>query len=114
LCKERYNNQLLIENQNLAFDDAKNEANTVLFEPMFIRFKAPLKRSLYNSIASSPYGVINVGYGSTVTDKGFIKNITYKPNEGLAEFELLKAYVNNAECDMIYVETPYVECEYVE
>jgi len=113
-CKERYNNQLLIENQNLAFDDAKNEANTVLFDPIFIRFKAPLKRSLYNSIALSPYGVINVGYGSTVTDKGFIKNITYKPNEGLAEFELLKAYVNNAECDMIYVETPYVECEYVE
>jgi hypothetical protein len=35
-------------------------------------------------------------------------------NEGLAEFELLKAYINNAECDMIYVETPYVECEYVE
>lgn len=114
LCKERYNNQLLIENQNLAFDDSKNEANQVLFEPIMIRFKAPLKRSLYNTFVSNPYGVINVGYGSTTTETGFIKNITYKPNEGIAEFELLKAYVNNAECDMIYVETPYVECEYVE
>jgi hypothetical protein len=114
LCKERYNNQLLIENQNLAFDDSKNESNQVLFEPVIIRFKAPLKRSLYNTIALNPSGVINVGYSSTLTEKGFIKTITYKPNEGIGEFELLKAYVSNTECDMIYVETPYVECEYVE
>jgi hypothetical protein len=114
LCKERYNNQLLIENQNLAFDDSKNESNQVLFEPVIIRFKAPLKRSLYNTIALNPSGVINVGYSSTLTEKGFIKTITYKPNEGIGEFELLKAYISNTECDMIYVETPYVECEYVE
>lgn len=114
LCKERYNNFLLIENQNLAFDDIKNESNQVLFEPVIIRFKAPLKRSLYNTIALNPSGVINVGYSSTLTEKGFIKTITYKPNEGIGEFELLKAYVSNTECDMIYVETPYVECEYVE
>lgn len=114
LCKERYNNALLIENQNLAFDDSKNESNQVLFEPVIIRFKAPLKRSLYNTITLNPSGVINVGYSSTLTEKGFIKTITYKPNEGIGEFELLKAYVSNTECDMIYVETPYVECEYVE
>ena len=56
--------------------------------------------------------VNNIGGG--LSNQRIIKNITYKPNEGLAEFELLKAYINNAECDMVYVETPYVECDYVE
>jgi hypothetical protein len=113
-CTDKYNNQILSENQNLAWDDANNEQNAPIIEPISIKYTYPMTSQLFNNILSSPSGYISASKNGTIEHRGFIKMLTFTPTEGMAEIELIRMFGNESPCDLIYVECPYVESDYVE
>lgn len=78
------------ENDDLGILDFLNEVEgTPIDKPETIRLKYPLSIREYKLIKAKPYGYISVGCnpdGSFI--KGFIKQITYKPTKGEADFLL--------------------------
>jgi hypothetical protein len=113
-CTDRYNNQLLSENQNLSWDDANNVINNPIIEPIGIKYSYPMTSQVFNNILANPGGYISCSKSSTIEHRGFIKMLTFTPTEGIAEMELIRMFGNESACDLIYVECPYVESEYVE
>ena len=113
-CTDRYNNELLSENQNLSWDDENNTINSPIIEPISIKCNYPMTLAKFSQIRSNPNGYIACSKGSIVEHRGFIKSITFTPNEGMADFELIRMFGNEPQCDLKYVECPYVEPEYVE
>lgn len=113
-CTDRYNNQILSENQNLAWDDSNNDINAPIVEPISIKYSYPMTSQLFNNILANPSGYISCSKGSTIEHRGFIKMLTFTPTEGMAEIELIRMFGNESPCDLVYVECPYVESEYVE
>lgn len=113
-CTDRYNNAVLKENQNLAWDDENNLINSPIYEPISIKFDYPMSLSNFNYMIDNKYGYYSVGKGSTIEHRGYIKMVTFMPVQGMANFDLIKLYGNEPQCDLIYVECPYVVDEYVE
>jgi hypothetical protein len=113
-CTDRYNNQLLYENQNLAWDDANNITNAPIIEPISIKYTYPLNSLEFSNIVANPNGYISASKSGTIEHRGFIKMLTFTPTTGLAEFDLIRMFGNESQCDLVYVECPYVESEYVE
>ena len=113
-CTDRYNNELLSENQNISWDDANNEVNTPIIEPISIKYSYPMTAFEFSNIMSNPNGYISASKSSTIEHRGFIKMLTFTPNEGMAEIDLIRMFGNESQCDLTYVECPYVEPEYVE
>jgi hypothetical protein len=113
-CTDRYNNELLSENQNLSWDDANNEQNAPIIEPISIKYTYPMTSTEFASIVSNPIGYISASKSGTIENRGFIKMLTFTPNEGMADIELIRMFGNESQCDLVYVECPYVEPEYVE
>lgn len=113
-CTDRYNNELLSENQNLAWDDANNEQNAPIIEPISIKYTYPMTSTEFASIVANPIGYISASKSGTIENRGFIKMLTFTPNEGMADIELIRMFGNESQCDLVYVECPYVEPEYVE
>jgi hypothetical protein len=111
---DRYNNQLLEENQNIAWDDENNSNNLPITEPISIKYTYPTSLELFNTIKSNPKGYISCSKSSTIEHRGFIKMITFTPNDGTAEYELIRLFGNEPQCNLKYVECPYVVPEYVE
>lgn len=113
-CTDRYNNELLSENQNLAWDDVNNQVNSPIIEPINIKYSYPMTSQVFNNILANPGGYISCSKSSTIEHRGFIKMLTFTPTEGMAEIELIRMFGNESPCDLVYVECPYVESEYVE
>jgi hypothetical protein len=113
-CTDRYNNELLSENQNLSWDDANNEQNAPIIEPISIKYTYPMTSTEFASIVANPIGYISASKSGTIENRGFIKMLTFTPNEGMADIELIRMFGNESQCDLVYVECPYVEPEYVE
>jgi hypothetical protein len=113
-CTDRYNNELLSENQNLAWDDANNGQNAPIIEPISIKYTYPMTSTEFASIVSNPIGYISASKSGTIENRGFIKMLTFTPNEGMADIELIRMFGNESQCDLVYVECPYVEPEYVD
>lgn len=66
-----------------------NEARPI-YLPETWKFKYPLSLSQYNTIKAAPTGTIRARFGQEATYRDFyIRNINYRPNQGLAEFILL-------------------------
>ena len=57
-----------------------------------IKFTYPLTYADYLAIKANTTGVIEFQCGGGATEKGHIMEITYKPNEGIADFTLLKTF----------------------
>ena len=105
---------MLSENQNLAWDDVNNQVNSPIIEPINIKYSYPMTSQVFNNILANPGGYISCSKSSTIEHKGFIKMLTFTPTEGMAEIELIRMFGNESPCDLVYVECPYVESEYVE
>jgi hypothetical protein len=114
LCSNNYEKQLLTENQDLVFDDDFNTVNKPLFEPYTVTFEAPLSWTNYKTIKTATNAEIKVNSVNDTIIQGFILNLEYNPQKGLANIQLLKSFVDSDECNMDYVESDYVECDYVE
>jgi hypothetical protein len=114
LCSNNFEKQLLTENDDLIFNEEYNTANKPLFEPYTVIFEAPLSWTNYKTIKSATNAEIKVNSVNNTIIQGFILNLEYNPQKGLANIQLLKSFVDSDECNMEYVESDYVECDYVE
>lgn len=82
------------ENQDLGlnlFDSPT--ANLPLWKPEQIKFDYPLSLTDYLDLKTNPYGIIRFNCIDGVDDYGYIMDIEYRPNEGMATFTLLKALI---------------------
>ena len=62
-----------------------------LWKPRQVQFEYPLSMSEYNTIKNNPYGYIKYSCNDNSYQYGYILNIEYKPNTGIANFTLLSA-----------------------
>jgi hypothetical protein len=86
-------NMPLAENQNIFTTHfARQEDYTPLWQNDIFTFNYPLNLAEYHSIQQSPYGYISFQCGNGEFEKGFIKEIKYKPAKGIANFALLKKF----------------------
>jgi hypothetical protein len=89
----RLENKVLAENDDLAYIDFENiDDATPIYKPEIITFEYPLSIADYQNIKANPYGYFNVQCGRGVFFKAYIKNLSYKPAEGKADFILIKAW----------------------
>lgn len=84
----RLENKVLAENQDLTVNDY-GDPLVPIWKPETIEFSYPLSRKDYLIIKADPYGYINVQCGQGEFVKGYIKNISYKPSSGEADFNLI-------------------------
>lgn len=91
LC--RLENKVLAENDDLSYFDFENTADaTPIYKPETITFDYPLSLADYKLIKATPYGYLNVQCGNGDFIKAYIKQLSYKPAEGLASFTLIKKW----------------------
>jgi hypothetical protein len=78
------------ENQNISFTNFANSSDaTPLWKPIYVTFKYPLSWQQFVSLQSNSKGVIAFSRNSTTFEYGYIVEVNYKPNDGLATFKLL-------------------------
>jgi hypothetical protein len=83
--------QTIKENQNLFVTHfARAQDYTPLWKNELFTFEYPLNVSEYKNIKTNPYGYISYQCGNGSFEKGFIKEIKFKPAKGKATFTLLK------------------------
>lgn len=84
--------QVLIENDALESAMLTDPNIAVpLWKPEQIQFDYPMSMADYNTIKLSPYGYIKYSSDGITYQNGYILNIEYKPNQGIANFTLLSA-----------------------
>lgn len=89
----RLENKVMAENDDLAYSDFENTIDaTPIYKPETIIFDYPLSLSDYKLIKATPYGYFNVQCGNGDFFKAYIKQLSYKPAEGIANFNLIKAW----------------------
>lgn len=84
----------LKENQDIDSGDTNtvNQAKPI-FKFELIEYDYPMSLSEFQAIKANPRGVIEYrGSDMTALEKGYIYNLQYKPNEGIATFNLLPKY----------------------
>lgn len=90
----RLENSTITENQSIGitnFTDATQA--TPLFKNEYASFEYPLSFAQWKLLRSSPYGYIAYTCGTDATvQKGFIKEIKYRPAQGMANFTLRKKW----------------------
>ena len=87
-------NQVLIENEALESAMLTDPNIAVpLWKPEQIQFDYPMSMADYNNIKLSPYGYVRYSSNGTTYENGYILNIEYKPNQGIANFTLLTANI---------------------
>ncbi len=89
----RLENKVLAENRDLSINDFENTADgTPIYKPETITFDYPLSVAEYKLIKATPYGYLNVQCGTGEFQKAFIKQLSYKPAEGVASLTLIKKW----------------------
>jgi hypothetical protein len=89
-------NGVILENQSIGITNFANQAQaTPLVKNEYASFEYPLSIAEWNTLRANPYGYIAYTCGtSTVEQKGFIKEIKYRPAKGMANFILRKKWGN--------------------
>jgi hypothetical protein len=96
-CPGSFNNALLIEKADLNFNTFDNIDGVPLFYPEILEVEAPFSFSDYLFLLSSSNGKRNV-YKTIQIDspmasyKGFIEELDFKPEEGIATIKLRRKY----------------------
>ena len=87
-------NQVIIENEALESAMLANPDMVVpIWNPEQVQFDYPMSMADYNTIKNVPYGVVKYSGGDNLYHYGYILNIEYKPNAGMANFTLLTANI---------------------
>lgn len=87
-------NQVIIENEALESAMLANPDMVVpIWNPEQVQFDYPMSMADYNAIKNTPYGVVKYSGGDNLYHYGYILNIEYKPNAGMANFTLLTANI---------------------
>lgn len=86
-------NTVIRENQDLFTTHFTDTADaTPLWRNETVSFEYPLSLKDYRDIKSNPYGYVSFQCGQGEFEKGFIKELKYKPNAGKATFILRKKW----------------------
>lgn len=86
--------QVIIENEALESAMLSNPDMVVpIWNPEQVQFDYPMSMADYNAIKNTPYGVVKYSGGDNLYHYGYILNIEYKPNAGMANFTLLTANI---------------------
>lgn len=85
-------NTALQENQHLFTTHFAANTYTPLWKNETVPFEYPLSIDEYKRIKAAPYGYINYQCGLGEYDKGYIKEIKYKPVKGTATFILKRKW----------------------
>lgn len=86
--------QVIIENEALESAMLANPDMVVpIWNPEQVQFDYPMSMADYNAIKNTPYGVVKYSGGDNLYHYGYILNIEYKPNAGMANFTLLTANI---------------------
>ena len=91
-CPGDYTANEIAETTTISWDDANARLNEPLWMPEVYSFEYPLSFSEWISLVGSPYGVVEFSETDADFKKGYILNLDYEINKGLATFELLRAY----------------------
>lgn len=91
----RLENSAVAENENLWIGNFANSSDyTPLFKNETASFEYPLSTAQYNALKSNPYGYISYTCSQTSTaQKAFIKEIKFRPAQGMATFTLRKKWL---------------------
>lgn len=92
----RLENSPIAENQNVGITNFTDMLKgTPLFKNEYASFEYPLSMTQWNQLKANPYGYIAYTCGTNATvQKGFIKEIKYRPAQGMANFTLRKKWGN--------------------
>lgn len=85
----------LKENQDIDSGDTNTTPQAYpIFKFELVDYDYPMSLAQFQNIKANPRGVIEYrGTDMTTMEQGFIYNIQYKPNEGIATFTLMPKYV---------------------
>lgn len=89
-CEGNYNNELLIENQDIQWDGV-NTNNLPIWIPEIYEFDYPLSFEDYKNIKTNPTYCLEISRTQSDFIKAYILEIRYKPVSGMASFKLLRA-----------------------
>lgn len=89
-CEGNYNNELLLENQDIQWDGV-NTNNLPIWIPEIYEFDFPLSFTDYKNIKANPTYCLEISRTNTDFIKAYILEIRYKPVNGMASFKLLRA-----------------------
>lgn len=89
-----FENGSLAENQSIGITNFAIQADAIpLFKNEFASFDYPLSVAEWNILKANPYGYIAYTCGTSATvQKGFIKEVKYRPAKGMANFTLRKKW----------------------
>jgi hypothetical protein len=90
-CTAELNTFLLSESRNISKNDLLGVIADPLWEPEQIKFEFPLSYQQFKTLRQFPYKKIKI-LGNFGERSGWIEQINYKPNTGIATFTLLKQY----------------------
>lgn len=90
-CPGDFNNVLLTETSNIAWDSANLESGTVQVKPFIYEFRFPLSFTDFIAIRDNPTQTIVFDDWDGVSKKGFIMELNYEPNKGQADFVLIES-----------------------
>lgn len=91
-CAGDYSGQLLTEDAAIRWDDSNVRNNTPLFEPILYTFTHPISLTEYNQIKANTKGYIRGVCADGNVIEGFVKQVGYKVEQGMADFVLIKKY----------------------
>jgi hypothetical protein len=87
-------NQTIDENETIDHNSFASDPyydGTIKIIPERVTFDYPLSLQAFRAIQLNPYGLVQYRCGSGDYEWGYIANLTYKPYQGLATFQLIKS-----------------------
>lgn len=90
----RLENSAIRENDTISVLNFTDQSNaTPLYQNETSTFDYPLSIKEYNGLKQNPYGYISYTCGgNNIINKGFIREIKFKPSRGIANFTLIKKW----------------------
>lgn len=93
-CAGDYSGRLLTEDADIRWDDQYVRNNVPLFEPILYDFTHPLSYTEYKTIKANTKGYIRGVCADGTVIEGFVKQIDYTIEKGIADITLIKKYEN--------------------
>lgn len=93
-CAGDYSGRLLTEDAAIRWDDQYVRNNVPLFEPILYDFTHPLSYTEYKTIKANTKGYIRGVCADGTVIEGFVKQIDYTIEKGIADITLIKKYEN--------------------
>ncbi len=113
-CPGDYNDALLSESQDIQWDGENNNDSSPLWIPLIAEIEYPLTDQEWKHIKANPKGQLEISESETDFLKTYILEIRRK-QDGMATFKLLFANDEfTTGCLMDYIDSEYIDCDYIE